>query len=355
MLPLFRKKSQILLGIDISSTAVKLLELSKSGGRYRVESYGVEPLPANSVQEKNIVDVEGVGDAIGRLVSRTRPGTKLAAVAVAGSAVITKMIEMDADLSEDDRENQLKVEADQYIPFPLDEVRMDFQVVGPSENNPERVDVLLAASRTENVELRTDALEIGGLTAKVVDVEAYALERAFQLVRPQLPNADELETVALFDIGATMTTLNVFHQGRTVYTREQLFGGKQLTEEIQRRYGISMEEAGLAKKTGELPDDYEPEVLSPFKDAIVQQINRSLQFFYGSTQFNEVDYILLAGGSASIAGLPELVQEKVGAGCSVANPFTDMALSNKVSATAIANDAPALMIACGLALRSFEE
>lgn len=355
MLPLFRKKSQILLGIDISSTAVKLLELSRSGGRYRVESYGVEPLPANSVQEKNIVDVEGVGDAIGRLVSRTRPGTKLGAVAVAGSAVITKVIEMDADMNEDERENQLKVEADQYIPFPLDEVRMDFQVIGPNESNPEKVDVLLAASRTENVELRTDALEIGGLQAKVVDVEAYALERAFQLVRPQLPNADELETVALFDIGATMTTLNVFHQGRTVYTREQLFGGKQLTEEIQRRYGISMEEAGLAKKTGELPDDYESEVLSPFKDAIVQQVNRSLQFFYGSTQFNEVDYILLAGGSASIAGLPELVQEKVGAGCSVANPFTDMALSSKVSATAIANDAPALMIACGLALRSFEE
>ena len=355
MLPLFRKKSQILLGIDISSTAVKLLELSRSGGRYRVESYGVEPLPANSVQEKNIVDVEGVGDAIGRLVSRTRPGTKLGAVAVAGSAVITKVIEMDADMNEDERENQLKVEADQYIPFPLDEVRMDFQVIGPSENNPEKVDVLLAASRTENVELRTDAMEIGGLQAKVVDVEAYALERAFQLVRPQLPNADELETVALFDIGATMTTLNVFHQGRTVYTREQLFGGKQLTEEIQRRYGISMEEAGLAKKTGELPDDYESEVLSPFKDAIVQQVNRSLQFFYGSTQFNEVDYILLAGGSASIAGLPELVQEKVGAGCSVANPFTDMALSSKVSAAAIANDAPALMIACGLALRSFEE
>ncbi|MDF1779762.1 MAG: pilus assembly protein PilM [Alcanivoracaceae bacterium] len=355
MLPLFRKKSQVLLGIDISSTAVKLLELSKSGGRYRVESYGVEPLPSNSVQEKNIVDVEGVGDAIARLISRTRPSIKTAAVAVAGSAVITKVIEMDADLSEDEMESQIKVEADQYIPFPLDEVRMDFQVIGVTESNPEKSDVLLAASRTENVELRTDALEIGGLQAKAVDVEAYTLERAFQLVLPQLPNADELETVALFDIGATMTTLNVFHQGRTVYTREQLFGGKQLTEEIQRRYGISMEEAGLAKKTGELPDDYEGEVLQPFKDAIVQQVNRSLQFFYGSTQFNEVDYILLAGGSASIAGLPELVQEKVGAGCSVANPFTDMALSSKVSANAIANDAPALMIACGLALRSFVE
>lgn len=355
MLALFRKKSQIYLGIDISSTAVKLLELSKSGGRYRVESYGVEPLPANAVQEKNIVDVEGVGDAIARLVSRTRPGSKMAAVAVAGSAVITKMIEMDASYSEDEIEDQLKIEADQYIPFPLDEVRMDFEVIGPAEDSADKVDVLLAASRTENVEIREDALEIGGLQAKVVDVEAYAMERAFQLVVPQLPNAAELETVALFDIGATMTTLNVFHHGRTVYTREQLFGGKQLTEEIQRRYGISMEEAGLAKKTGELPDDYESEVLQPFKDAIVQQVNRSLQFFYGTTQFNEVDYILLAGGSASIIGLPELIQDKVGAACSVANPFTDMSLSSKVSANAITNDAPAMMIACGLALRSFDQ
>ena len=355
MLPFLGKKTQMLLGIDISSTAVKLLELSKSGDRYRVESYGVEPLPANAVVEKNIADVEGVGDALARLVGRARPGTKQAAVAVAGSAVITKVIEMDASLNDDDMERQLRADADQYIPFPLDEVRMDFEVMGPVEDNPERAEVLLAASRTENVEMRTDALEIGGLQAAVVDVEAYAMERAFQLVLPQLPDSGELETVAVFDIGATMTTLNVLHQGRTVYTREQLFGGKQLTEEIQRRYGISMDEAGLAKKTGELPDDYESEVLQPFKDAVVQQVNRSLQFFYGSTQFNEVDYILLAGGSAAIEGLAELVEEKVGAPCSVANPFTDMTLANKVNANAIAGDAPALMIACGLALRSFEQ
>ena len=355
MLPFLGNKNQAILGIDISSTAVKLLELSKSGDRYRVESYGVEPLPANAVVEKNIADVEGVGDAVARLVQRAKPGTKSAAVAVAGSAVITKTIEMEASLSDEEMERQLQADADQYIPFPLDEVRMDFEVLGPVEDNPERAEVLIAASRTENVEMRTDALEIGGLQAAVVDVEAYAMERAFQLVLPQLPDSGELETVAVFDIGATMTTLNVLHNGRTVYTREQLFGGKQLTEEIQRRYGISMEEAGLAKKTGELPDDYETEVLQPFKDSVVQQINRSLQFFYGSTQFNEVDYILLAGGSAGIDGLPELIEEKVGAPSSVANPFTDMTLANKVNANAIAGDAPALMIACGLALRSFEQ
>lgn len=355
MLALFGKKSKILLGVDISSTAVKLLELSQSGGRYRVESYGVEPLPANAVQEKNITDEEGVGEAVKRLVGRARPGSKLAAAAVAGSAVITKVIEMDSNLSEDELESELKLQADQYIPFPLDEVRMDFQVMGPSEKNPDRNDVLIAASRIENIEARTNALEWGDLEVKVMDIEAYSMERAFQLVLPQLPNAEEIETVAVFDVGATMTTLNVFHNGRTVYTREQLFGGKQLTEEIQRRYGISMDEAGLAKKTGELPDDYESEVLQPFKEAIVQQVNRSLQFFYGSSQFNEVDYILLAGGSSAIEGLADLVQEKVGAACSVANPFTDMALSSKVSATAIESDAPALMIACGLALRSFDQ
>ena len=299
MLPFLRKKAQTLLGIDISSTAVKLLELSRTGNRYKVESYGVEPLTPNAVVEKNINDVEGVGDVVARLVGRARPGIKTSAVAVPGSATITKVIEMDASLSEDDMENQLRVEADQYIPFPLDEVRMDFPVVGPVEDNPERVEVLVVASRTENVEMRADALEIGGLQPKVVDVEAYAMERAFQLILPGLPNAEELDTVAVFDIGATMTTLNVFHQGRSVYTREQLFGGKQLTEEIQRRYGISMEEAGLAKKTGELPEDYENEVLQPFKDAIVQQINRSLQFFYSSSPHSKVDHVILAGGSAT--------------------------------------------------------
>lgn len=355
MLPFLSQKAQRVLGVDISTTAVKLLELSKSGDRYRVDSYGVEPLPPNAVVEKTINDEPSVGETIARLLSRARPASKLAAAAVPASAVITKTIEMDASLNEDEMESQLKVEADQYIPFPLDEVRLDFCVMGQVEDNPDRVEVLLVASRTENVQRRVDCIEIGGLKPGGVDVEAYAIERAFQLVLPQLPHGDELETVAIFDIGATMTTLNVLHQGRTVYTREQLFGGKQLTEEIQRRYGISMEEAGLAKKTGELPDDYDTEVLQPFKEAIVQQINRSLQFFYGSTQFNEVDYILLAGGSASIAGLPELVQDKIGASCSVANPFTDMTLASKVSAASIANDAPALMIACGLALRSFDE
>ncbi len=348
-----KKGPNIMLGLDISSTSVKLLELSRNGDKYRVESYGVEPLPENAVVEKNISDVEGVGEAIQRLVARCKTKVKFAAVAVAGSAVITKTIEMPANITEDEMENQIQIEADQYIPYPLDEVALDFEVQGMSPRSEEQVEVLLAACRRENVEMREAALEVGGLKAKVVDIEAHCMQRAYTLIREQF-HADEDQVVAIVDIGATMTTLSVLTNSGTPYTREQLFGGKQLTEEIQRRYSLSVEEAGLAKKQGGLPEDYETEVLQPFKEAVVQQVTRSLQFFYSSSQYNDVDHIVLAGGTASVEGLAEMVSAKVGTATTIANPFLGMSLSSKVNETSLSNDAPALMIACGLAMRSFD-
>ena len=348
-----KKKTNTLLGLDISSTSVKLLELSRSNDQHKVEAYAVEPLPPNAVVEKNISDVEGVGDAIKRVIARAKPGSKQAALAVAGSAVITKTIEMDAELSDEELENQITVEADQYIPYPLDEVAIDFEVLGLSERNPEQVEVLLAACRRENVEMREAALDLAVLKPAVVDIEAHAMKRAFDLIKAQLgPSSDEL-VVVIIDIGATMTTLSVLADDKAIYTREQLFGGKQLTEEIQRRYSLSFEDAGLAKKQGGLPDDYDEEVLQPFKEAILQQVTRSLQFFFSSSQYDDVDYIVLAGGTASIEGLNEMIEAKLGTPTIIANPFADMSLSSKVDANALANDAPALMIACGLAMRSF--
>ncbi len=351
---LFNRKKPSLLGIDISSTAVKLLELSRQGGRFRVESYAVEPLPLNSVVEKNIADVEAVGESLRKAVKRSGTRCKHAAVAVAGSSVITKIIPMSASLSDDEMESQIELEADQYIPYPLEEVNLDFEVIGPSEKNPEGVDVLLAASRSENVDMRVEALEEAGLEAEVVDVEAYALENSFRLVAEQLPGHGRDQTIAVIDVGATMTTLNVLHDHNIVYTREQVFGGKQLTEEIMRRYGLSYEEAGMAKRQGGLPDNYAAEVLEPFKDAMAQQVSRSLQFFFSSGQHNHVDHIVLAGGSASIPGIDEMIEMRIETTTSIANPFADMALSQKVKPQTLNNDAPALMIACGLALRSFD-
>ncbi len=358
MFQLKRKKPPI-LGIDISSTSIKLVELSKTDKGYRVESLAVEPLPANAVVEKNIQDIEAVGETLQKALKRAGTKCKQVAVAVAGSAVITKVITMPAALSEDDMEVQIEMEADQYIPYPLEEINLDFQILGETKNNPETVDVLLAASRSENVELRTAATEIAGLTSKIVDVEAYSIENASKLLVPEKDNSkddddDEPFVIAVLDVGATMTSLNVIEDNELIYTREQAFGGKQLTEEIMRRYGLAYEEAGRLKKIGGLPDNYIPEVLEPFKETMAQQVSRFLQFFYTAGQHNSVDMIALAGGCASIPGIDELIEAQLGTKTILANPFVNMELSNKVNAQALSNDAPALMIACGLALRSFD-
>jgi len=277
---LFKKKPDVLLGLDISSTSVKLLELSRSGDKFRVEAYGVEPLPPQAMVEKNISDVDGVGEAIKRVVAKAKPSSRHAAVAVAGSAVITKAIDLDAALSDEQMEAQITAEADQYIPYPLDEVAIDFEVQGPSPRNPALAEVMLAACRRENVEMREAALQNAGLKPAVVDIEAHAMKRAVDLMRPDLKSGRSgSDVIAIVDIGSTMTTLSVLAEDRSIYTREQLFGGKLLTEEIQRRYGLSFEEAGRAKKHGGLPEDYESEVLQPFKEGVLQQVTRSLQFF----------------------------------------------------------------------------
>ena len=350
----FDRGNSAVLGIDISTAAVKLLELSRSGARYKVESYSVAPLPQDAVVDKNIANVDVIADAIKKAVKQSGTRTKQACVAVAGSSVMTKVITVPGSLAEDEMEEQILVEADQYVPYSLDEVNLDFEVQGVSEDNPEMVNVLLAASRRENVEDRVEVLDKAGLKAMIVDVEAFSMENAFTLLADQLPDAIDSQTVAIADIGASMSTLNVLHECRTVYTREQGFGGKQLTEEIQRRYGLSYEEAGLAKRHGGLPDNYVTDVLDPFKKAMVQQIARSLQFFVSSSANRGIDSIVLAGGCSSIPGLEKLVEQNLGIPAYVANPFINMALSNRVKPQSLSNDAPAMMIACGLALRSFD-
>lgn len=347
------KSSQSLLGVDISSSAIKLLELSRSGDKFRVESYAVMSLPPHAVVEKNIAEVEVVAEVLRAVMVRSRSKLKRAAVAVPGSAVITKVLRMSAEMNENALEAQIGLEADQYIPYPLDEVALDFEIMGLADDNPDQIEVLLVACRRDNVDLRTEVLQIAGLDPKLVDVEAFAVERSFELMASSL-GCDENTVVAIVDIGASMTSLSVIVDGETLYTRDQLFGGRQLTEEIQRRYGMTVEEAGLAKKQGGLSEDYDSEVLAPFKEAVIQQVSRSLQFFYSSSQYSAVDMILLAGGVAAMHGLAELVERELGVSTVVANPFASMAVASGVDAMSLSNDAPAMLIACGLALRSFD-
>ena len=352
VLRLYRKPNKGLMGVDISSTSVKLLELSVKNGRYWVESYGLSPLIDGSVVEKNILNVENVADALERAMNIANPQSSNAAIAVPTSMVIHKVIEMDADMTDDEREVQIRMDAEQYIPFPLDEVSLDFEVLPEKLNSPNRVNVLLVATRTENVDSRVEVLDLVGVEPKIAEVESYALERSFEVFSDTLPIGVNL--VGILDIGHTMTTLSVMQNGKIIYTREQVFGGKQLTQDVQNRYGLSFDEAGRAKKDRTLPDDYESEVLMPFLDAVVQQAARSLQFFFSSSQFNEIDHILLAGGNANIPGLQKLMQQKLGYRVTVANPFLQMGFSPQIDLRKIENDAPSLLVACGLALRSFD-
>jgi len=347
-----------LVGIDISTTSVKILELSrldKKSNRYRVESYAVEPLPLNAVVDKNIADMEAVGDALVRAIKKAKPKTEWAAIAIAGSAVITKTIQMTAGLTSDEElVESVKMDAEQYIPYPMEEVSLDFQVLGPNEKNPEEeIDIMLAASKSEVIDNRMAVLEYASMKGKVVDIEIFAMENAFALLAENDPEITPSDIIALVDIGATTTTFTVLQSLKIAYTREQSFGGNQLTEEIQSRYGLSYEEAMLAKRQGGLPEDYETDVLDSFKESMAQEISRAMQFYYGSGTAGTIAHTVLSGGCASIAGVTELVANKIGGHVTVANPFASMSVSAKVNKKALTNDAPALMIACGLALRSF--
>jgi type IV pilus assembly protein PilM len=353
----FGRQKPALVGLDISSTSIKLIELSQTTdpttALFCVESYAIEPLPANAVVEKKIADIQAVGQTIRKAVASSGTKARNAAAAVSGSAVITKTIAMSATLSDAEMETQIQLEADQYIPYPLEEVNIDFDVLGPSDSGGNMVDVLLAASRQENVDDRVAALEIGGLNATIVDIEAYAMESASALLLGAREGNRVDQTLAVADVGATTTTLHVLHDGQIIYTREQNFGGLQLIEEVQRRYGMSRDQALRQVIEGGLPESYPDQILSPFKEALAQQISRALQFFYSASTLNRVDQVILAGGSARISNIDALVEERLGIETIVANPFTYMSVSPKVRAPALNRDAPALMIALGLALRGF--
>jgi type IV pilus assembly protein PilM len=352
---LFTAKAPPLFGLDISSSSVKMLELVDAGkGGYRVERYAIEPLARDSVVDGNINNLEAVGDAVKRAYQRLGTRTKHVAMAVPTGAVISKKIIVSAALREEELEIQVESEANQYIPFALEEVNLDFQVLGPSPTNPEEQEVLIAATRKEKVEDRVAVAESAGLKALVMDVESFAQQTALSLVVQGLPGGGKDQNVAVVDVGANVMNVTVLRNDQSVYTREQAFGGNQLTQDIVSRYGMTPEEAENAKRSGGLPDDFEAEVMKPFMENLSMEVQRALQFFFTSTQYHAVDHILLAGGSAVIPGLDEVVNTRTQVPASIANPFALMQASPRIQLKRLMIDAPSLIVACGLAMRRFD-
>ena len=352
---IFSPKAPPLFGLDISSSSVKMLEIVEAGkGAYRVERYVIEPLPRDATVDGNISNLESVVEAVKRGYKRLGTRSKHVAMAVPTGAVITKKIIVPASLRENELEMQVESEANQYIPFALEEVNLDFQVVGPSPTSPDEQEVMIAATRKEKVEDRVAVAESAGLKASVMDIESFAQQAALGLVVKQLPNAGKDLNIAIVDIGANVMNVSVMRNDQSIYTREQAFGGNQLTQDIVARYGMSAEEAENAKRSGGLPDDFETEVLRPFMENLSMEVQRALQFFFTSTQYHSVEQILLAGGSAVIPGMDEVVHTRTQVPTMVANPFASMQASPRIQLKKLMVDAPSLIVACGLAMRRFD-
>ena len=352
---LFKAKAPALIGCDISSSSVKLVEIAEAGKNvYRVERYSIEPLPRDAVVDGNINNLEAVSDCLKRGWKRMGTNIKGLALALPSAAVITKKIVVPAGQLENELELQVETEANQYIPFALDEVNLDFQVIGPAPNNPDESEVLIAASRKEKVEDRVAVAESAGLKPRVMDIESYAMQQAFELICPTLPASGRDQNIALVDIGAHVTHFYVLRNNQFLFSRDQAFGGNQLTHDVQRAFNLTPDEAESAKKSQGLPDNYDADVLQPFMETLALEVTRALQFFFTSTSYNQVDQIVLAGGCALLPGIDELVAKRAGVATVIANPFANMAASDRIRPRQLAQDAPMLLIACGLALRSFE-
>lgn len=351
---LFSRQPAPLLGIDISSSSVKLVELGRDkAGTLVLERCAIEPLERGWITDGNIEKFDEVAEALRRLVKKSATRTKNVALALPPSAVITKKITLPEGMTDQELEVQVESEANQYIPFPLEEVSLDFCVIGPSKKSPGDVDVLIAASRREKVEDMQGLAEAAGLKPVILDIESHASRLAANRLIEALPNQGVDAMVALFEIGALTTSMQIIRNDEVLYDRDQAFGGAQLTQLIVRQYGFSAEEAESKKRSGDLPEDYMSVVLRPFVEILAQEIARTLQFFYTSTPYHRVDHILLAGGSAPLMGLTEAVTEGLSAPCTIVNPFEGMGIGDAVRMKKMAREAPSYLTSCGLALRRF--
>jgi type IV pilus assembly protein PilM len=349
-----RAKELPMIGLDISSSSLKLVELGQNAsGHYVVNRIGQQALEDGWVIEGQVERFDEVADAVRRLVARS--GTKIRRVAMAlpQASVITRKITVPAGLREDEMQLQVETEVNQYVPFSMDGVSLDYCVMGPSSAAADELDVMVAASRKDKVQDRQALAEAAGLEPAVLDIESYASRLAISRWSACLPRQGQDAVIALFEIGAYSTGLKVLSNDELLYDRDQAFGGAQLTHLIAQHYGFSLAQAERHKLDGTLPSSYLMDLHEPYVDSVAQEIGRALQYFFTSTAHHQVDHVLLAGGAATLAGLAVRVQEVTGIDCMVVNPFDSMHMGSGVSPDLLVRDAPAYLVACGLAMRRF--
>ncbi len=352
------------LGLDISSTAVKLVELSSSTGGYKVKACHALPLPVNTIVEKEIISISALTQTLKKLLVES--GTKLRdiAVAIPDVLVITKEIELPNGLTDLQLEEQIALEISEHIVCPVEDVAFDFEVLGSLEHNQDLINVSVTACRKRNIDSLKQAVENAELRLNVIDIQSCAIERAFKLIQSQSKlvqpqsvgagNDSRANVVAIADIGMTTFNLCLLSDSVVIFSREQLFGGTQLAEEVQRRYGLSWVEFCQAESDNLLPHDYESAALIPFKRQLIEHIVRALQIFYSSSDHNHIDQLFLVGGFSVLQGLASDIQTALSVPTESANLLADMSISEELDYSAVINAGPSMLLAIGLALRSFD-
>jgi type IV pilus assembly protein PilM len=346
-------KPQNVVGLDIGTSSIKLVEIEKIKNTYHLKNFGVAKISKDTIVNGTIINSDQVVQAIKSLVTNLKIKNRNSAISISGHPVIIKKITLPL-MAEDELENTIELEAEQYIPFALDEVNIDFQILGVSEDKSDQMNVMLVAAKKAMIEEYIAVIKTAGLNPAIVDIDVFALENMFNVNYVTEENVN----VALIDVGASVTNINILKNGTSQFTRDIFLAGNQVTEEIQRKLAVSYNEAETLKH-GEIIEginqDLLHDVITKSAAAIAAEIFRSLEFYTSST-YSEINQIYLSGGGSKTKGLKEALEQKTSTRLTYANPFEAVRYDeNTFDPDYIRELSPLSAVGVGLALRSIGE
>lgn len=351
---LFRK-SKDLLGLDIGSSSIKLVELKRGKNKFELVSMGLTPLAPEVIVDGAIMNSGAIVEAIQGLIQQAKTKNKNVATSISGTSVIIKKISLPVMTRQELQEN-IKWEAEQYIPFDINDVNVDFHILGETGEEPGKMGVILVASKKDLVNDYSGVIIEAGLTPMCVDVDAFAVGNAFEWNYPDRLN----EIIAVVNIGASVTNINVIKHGVSSFVRDITSGGNAVTEMIQKNLGIQYEEAERMKRAGqdgsdELMPQEVSDIIKQVSQSIAGEIARSLDFYSATNADDRISKIFLSGGMALTAGLDSTIERTVGYPVEIMNPFQNIVIGKRVDSDALAKIAPALSVAVGLAMRRSDD
>jgi len=346
---LFLKKKN-LFALDVGSYSIKLVELKALKKGFQLVNLATAPLPSEAIVDGALMDPGAIAEAITSLVGSIKTKTTDVATSVAGHSVIIKKITL-AAMTEDELADSIQWEAEQYVPFDIADVNLDFQILGPDPADESQMEVLLVAAKKEIVDDYTAVLAEAGLNPVVMDIDAFACQNMLE-INYSLP---EGESVAVVNIGASLSNINIIKDGLSLFTRDVANGGNQFTEEIAKRFGISYEDADAAK-LGKKVEGTEPSdikaVVQESSDSFSSEIARTVDFFMATNPDDHVSKVFICGGGAKVENLDKVLADKLGISVEVANPFNAINCNGKAfDGQYIAEEGPSFAVAVGLAIR----